>query len=454
MVIRTTILGLCFSLCLAAADEDADAIHKRKAAHQPRLSYLDNDTMKIGIDRNLGGAITYLSKSGTDNNLVNNWDWGRQIQMSHYSGPSPFRVPGKEPAGAWAKFPWNPVQAGDHFGFASKTVDFQNDGRELFVKCIPMQWSHANVPIECTFETRISLQGSTAHVRCKLVNSRSDRSRYSAFSQEMPALYVNGSYHKLMTYVGDQPFTGGQLTRIEKKAGDGPPGFPWTRFLATERWAAQVNDAGFGLGVYQPACITFLGGFAGKPGNTGTKDSPTGYIAPVRPEHLDHDIVFEYEYTLILGSLEEIRKQANRLHGKPTLPHYRFDTNRQGWTLANGTDRGWKLTGDWDITPGNKGAQLIGPVDFWRAESGPKLQLKAAFTTTAKEARVFWATLDDPKFSAERSTSFAITGDGMFRKYTVNLAEVATYRGGLVQLRLDTGECERCRVQEISIVEP
>ena len=126
---RSALLVLAFSAALAAG-ADPDAINKRKAAHRPRMSYLDNGTIKLGVDLNLGGAITYLAPSGTDDNVVNNWDWGRQIQMSHYAGPAPFRVPGKTPAKAWADFPWNPVQAGDHFGHPSKLLDTTTDGKE------------------------------------------------------------------------------------------------------------------------------------------------------------------------------------------------------------------------------------------------------------------------------------------------------------------------------------
>lgn len=447
---------LLLALALAApagADDDPKSIAARKAAHRARMSYLDNGTIKIGVDLNLGGAITYLSRSRPDDNVVNNWDWGRQIQMSHYAGPAPFRVPGKTPAKAWASFPWNPVQAGDHFGFASKVLESSNDGKELVVRCRPMQWSLPDVSCETTFESRITLDGPAARVRCAVTNARGDKTRYGAFDQELPAVYVNGPYHRLMSYTGDRPFTGGELTRVEKKAGESP-GFPWARFHATERWAAQVSDAGFGLGVYQRGCVRFLGGFAGRPGKGGTTDPPTGYIAPVRDEVLDHDAEYRYEYTLILGTLDEIRAKATALHGKPAPPRYAFDANRQGWHARGGTDS-WKLAGSWEVAFAAKAVELIGPVDFWRADEAPQLTLDAAFTTAATETRVFWATLDDPTFKPERSLAVPIVGDGALRTLAVNLAAAPTYRGGLVRLRIDPGSTgapgERVRIRSISL---
>ena len=215
-----------------------------------------------------------------------------------------------------------------------------------------------------------------------------------------------------------------------------------------------MDDAGFGLGVYQPGGVSFLGGFAGKPGAGGTRDFPTGYIAPVRAEILDHNIEYTYEYILILGKLEDIRKKVAELHGKSGPPAYRFAADRQGWTLDAATDLGWPVKDVWDVSLEKPGARLIGPVGFWRAADAPLLQVEAAFTTKATEARVFWATRAEPTFADARSVSFPITGDGEFRTYSVRLADASGYRGGIVQLRLDPGggaAGERARVKTVRV---
>src|SRR5438874_1805776 len=38
------------------------------------LLMLDNGTIKVGVDTSYGGAITYLSQSGSTNNLINDYD--------------------------------------------------------------------------------------------------------------------------------------------------------------------------------------------------------------------------------------------------------------------------------------------------------------------------------------------------------------------------------------------
>ena len=104
------------------------------------MSYLDNGSVRIGVDLSLGGSITYLSDSKKECNLINSYDRGRQIQMSFYSGPVPYKPNGKEPLKIWLPIGWNPIQTGDVFGNRSKILEHSNDGSEIYVKCRPMHW--------------------------------------------------------------------------------------------------------------------------------------------------------------------------------------------------------------------------------------------------------------------------------------------------------------------------
>jgi len=279
----------------------------RKKFDESKLEFIDNGTIKLGVSPDLGGAITYLSKSGHDKNVINNHDWGRQIQMSFFGGPVPYEERGQKPKKHWAHIGWNPIQAGDDYGNRSQIVEFTKKETSLYVKCIPMQWPLNNIPGECTYESFVELKGNTVEVRCRFVNARSDKIQYPGRHQELPAVYTNGEYYRLMTYLGDKPFTGDKLARIPKKVGEG---FPWKYWLATENWAALVNDDDWGLGIYKPNNSLFIGGFAGREGVGGTHDNATGYIAPLHTEILDHNINYEYDYSLILGSLDEIRVYA------------------------------------------------------------------------------------------------------------------------------------------------
>jgi hypothetical protein len=399
------------------------------------MSYLDNGTIRIGVDLQLGGAITWLSRSGAGlapeagRNVVNSFDWGRQIQMSHYSGPVPFEPDGKEPMAHWAQLGWNPIQSGDAYGHRSRVVEHRNDGRELYVKCIPMQWPLENEPGECTFECWIRLEGNRAHVRSRLVNARSDRTQYAGRSQELPAVYTNGPWWKLMTYAGDQPFTGGALTQM-------PAVMPWTSALATENWAALVDDGGWGLGIHTPGTVQYLGGFAGQPGAGGPKDNPTGYIAPLRDEIIDHNLTYEYRYTLILDTLDGIRRYVYDHAERPTPPVWRFDRDRQGWIYRNATDAGWPIEGELHLDAMGNDPHLVGPFAFWRAEQAPKLYIEAACRLEQPQAEVFWQR-HDAGFGAEQRVALKLIPDGAYHVYEVDLAASDQYRGAIVRLRFD-----------------
>src|SRR5205814_8761408 len=96
--------------------------------HTPAMTWLDNGRIKLGVDLNLGGAVTYLSKSKGELNIINSWDWGRQVQMSYYSGPVPFMPKGKEPAPEWRGLGWKPGQAGGCFGECWEAVGRAYEG--------------------------------------------------------------------------------------------------------------------------------------------------------------------------------------------------------------------------------------------------------------------------------------------------------------------------------------
>jgi hypothetical protein len=412
-------LAFIYLLILPAAVPAAD-----------RMSYLNNGVIRLGVNLDLGGSITYLSASNSEESLVNNHDWGRQIQMSFYSGPIPFKPNGKEPAKAWEKLGWNTIQSGDFFGHRAHILEHRNDDKTLYLKCQPMQWPLDNEPADCTFETWIELAGKAAHVRCRLTNARADKTSYPARNQELPAVYTTSTYWRLMTYSGDNPFTGGELVRIDRKLADGG----WANGRATECWSAMINDQDWGLGVYSPGNYEFIGGFHGTPKGPGT--DPTGYISPVRNEVLDHNIVYDYDYFLILDSLKGIRQWVYDHAPRPAAPAWSFLKDRQHWIYYNASDAGWPLRGEWHVRLDQPDAQLVSPAFCCPADLAPRLRLEAAFTTAQKTATVFWRSGDKP-FAEAMSATFPIIGDGQSRVYEVNLASHPLYQGVISGLRID-----------------
>lgn len=152
-------------------------------------SVLDNGSVRIGVDIHRGGAITYLSKSGSTYNVVNSCDLGRQIRQSYYSGPKCFQN------GHWWKspWPWNPIGTGDAHGNPSDVLEVANNGKMLYFRSIPRQWALDNVLGDCVFETWIVPQNADPNairVRCRLTNHRSDTNPRLSLSVRPRALLV------------------------------------------------------------------------------------------------------------------------------------------------------------------------------------------------------------------------------------------------------------------------
>ena len=240
--------------------------------------------------------------------------------MSHYSGPWPFEVGDKKPHPAWAGLGWNPIQTGDCYMNPSKVIEHRNDGKELYIKCIPMQWPLNNVPGDCLFETWTTLEGPVIHMRYRCTNQRSDKTAYRPCPQELPAVYTISKLSRLMSYTGDKPFTQDTLTQVTN---DWRKPWPWTRFVATERWAALVDDDDWGLGVFKDDGGEFHGGIHGDARSDDPKHGSTAYVAPIHMENFDHNIVYEHRTEFVVGKLADIRKRFNDMATR-TPPAWRF----------------------------------------------------------------------------------------------------------------------------------
>lgn len=277
---------------------------------------LSNEHLRAAMDlARSGGAITWLSQAGSSRNLVNNHDRGRQIQQSYYTGLPVDRLSeGQHPA--WSPWPWNPIQVGDAYGHSSEVLEARVQDGVAYVKTAPLLWDMNNEPAEATMEQWVRLEGNSVHVRCRFQSNRTDeRWTESGRDQELPAVYLIADLNNLLAYTGDAPWTNGPLTRMENDFGAG--GFPWARWQSPERWGAAVDDAGWGVGVYNPICTSFLGGYVTMDAGGGELDANTAYISPVSRENLKKTSTFEYEYWLIVGTTEEIRGFAQRQERGP-----------------------------------------------------------------------------------------------------------------------------------------
>jgi hypothetical protein len=400
---------------------------------EPRMVYLENEQVRIGMDLALGGAVTFLSSKERPGNLINSADLGRQIQMSHYSGPWPFETADKKPNKSWAGLGWNPIQTGDCYLNPSKVVEHRNDGRELYIKCIPMQWPHNDLPGDCLFETWTTLEGPIVHMRFRCTNQRSDQTFYRPCAQELPAVYTISKLDRLMAYTGDKPFTGDVLTHVTN---DWHKPWPWTRFIATERWAALVGSDDWGIGVFKEDGGEFHGGIHGEGRSADPKHGSTAYVAPIHMENFDHNIVYEHRTDLMVGKLDAIRERFTSKAVK-TPPQSVFKGDRQHWTLRDATDQGFPLKGAWRITFGDKTPHLESTIRCWRAEDGPSMELEAAHKGKTTQLRVFWKLLGDEQWDKRKSLTLDLNSNGEFSLYRLKLSDSPEYKGLITAIAIE-----------------
>jgi hypothetical protein len=413
------------------------------------MRYIESDRIRLGVDLSLGGAVTFLEdKAAKSGNMINSHDFGRQIQQSYYSGPVPFIGPGGEkPVEAWAGLGWNPIQSGSYGQIRSRVLSFDRpSATSMRIRCVPMQWPHINVPGDCVFEaTYAVVKDNAVELTARILNARTDKTLYPARTQEMPALYTNGRWYKLVTYRGGAPFTHAPLTTLVDKL-DGE-GWPWLHFYAAEQWAALVDEEGRGVGLYQSDTARMTGGFFGgdaAKGSGGERDPQTGYISPVADRILDANIDWSYRTYIVVGSVEEIRAFA---YGTPRAerPAWNFEKDRCGWTYrGSAADSGWPIRGSLDIVfkkspPGDMASDTI----FWRAEAAPEMEVEAAFEKRAEAMPVTAEFVVHPvdgrdipggRNAAPLAFPFLVNADGIMRIYRVRLADRPEYKSAMKRL--------------------
>lgn len=274
---------------------------------------LDNGILNIKLDLTRGGAISYISISGKSRNIVNIHDEGRYVQQSYYAGKNLNRI-NEGQNSDWSPWPWNPIQVGDSYRNRAKILECSTNDNTLYVKCTPMLWDMNNKPAEAVMEQWTTLIGNVIKVSNKLTCHRTDTIYGESISksQELPAVYPISALKSLYSYFGDAPFTGDSLNNpVVEHLEDGFWG-RYTNDKVSEHWMAFVDDNLWGMGVYTPIASNFLAGMAGAPGFE-SNDSQTSYIAPIKSVALKKIDVFEYDYYLIIGNLEDIRSEIYKI---------------------------------------------------------------------------------------------------------------------------------------------
>jgi hypothetical protein len=273
------------------------------------LLVANNGTVKVGIDRAKGAAITWLSWTGYPKNIINSADPGRLIQQSYYAGRClDRRAEGQSKA--WSPWSWNPIQGGG-VGSWARVTDFKRlDDHTLYGETIPKLWDMPNEVASAVMRQWTSFEPNMPDVvvvRCELICQRALDDRWGPARlspQEIPACYFTRNLNLIKSYLGD-----GQW-RSETQ----PSGPPWGKADPPLKAMACVAASGQGVAIFSPTATQpwNFGPHAG-----GVSDDPTVgpcvHVAPIDRVSLGPKSTYRYRYWLVVGTEASLATRLDAL---------------------------------------------------------------------------------------------------------------------------------------------
>jgi hypothetical protein len=283
------------------------------ARTKPDLLFLENDSLKIGIDRSMGASITWLSWKNHQENIVNIHDPGRLIQQSYYAGKNLDRTADGQHK-AWSPWTWNPIQGGGVNSWSNVTRFEKIQDKSLISITIPKLWDMPNEEAEAKMTQKTEFEPDMPNVVCinnRLVCERKEKDKWGPAvprHQELPALYFTSQFRNIESYLGK-----GKWQRVEQ-----PPGPPWGKTTPPLKVMACFNDKGQGIAVFSPSADAHWNFGPHRPYTPSAKatDGPCIHLAPIGTVMLGSKSTLEYRYWMITGSKEEITKRADALLAK------------------------------------------------------------------------------------------------------------------------------------------
>lgn len=281
-------------------------------AHAVDLLTLDNGSVKVGIDREKGASITWLSWSDYPKNMVNVADPGRLIQQSYYAGKSLDRNADGQ-SKAWSPWTWNPIQGGGISSWA-RVNEFKRLGTDsLFAETIPKLWDMPNEEAAASMRQWTAFEPNMQNVvvvRCEFVSNRGEDDRWGAAiprHQEVPACYFARNFEVVRSYLGNG----------EWRAETQPPGPPWGHANPPRNAMAVFNSGGDGVAVFSPVSTEHWN-FG--PHGAGASDDPTAgpcmHVAPLDLVSLGPKSSYGFRYWLIVGREEQLEASLDLLWDK------------------------------------------------------------------------------------------------------------------------------------------
>lgn len=305
LAVGLVIVGTSAAQSQSIADSVADgqAISK--------LESINNGTIRVGVDANKGGAISWLSSQLHPENIVNHSDPGRLIQQSYYAG----KILDRKEDGqhqSWSPWAWNPIQGGGVGSWAQATRCEKTDD-VLYSESTPKLWDMENENAQAVMRQWVSFEDNVKNavvVRCQLESVRDEDDRWSIDAvrpQEVPACYFVRSFSQVEVFLGE-----GKWRRLALDAGP-----PWTKVQPKLNAMAMFDSNGNGVALLSPTATEHwnCGPHADKKDDTPTS-KPCMHLAPISRVFLPNRSTYEYRYWLIVGDRKSIENSFTKLIDK------------------------------------------------------------------------------------------------------------------------------------------
>jgi len=250
--------------------------------------YLESELIRVGINLDGGGIIRFLSYN-EGANMINEQDYGREIQLSIRDNNAE-HVSGEQS--------WNPTQGGS-YNTGSGVIDYSTENNILYSKTQPLHWLGAK-PADMFIEQWISFENyELIKVKYK-VEYFDENTRFGC--HEVPAVYLNEEFDNAVYYEGSEPFTEDLLNIVSIE--------PFGRynnlsiFNLEERWGSLVDESGNGVTIYSEE--EYTGGIH----YIHFKNAPdtVNFMVPKKCSLLEPGTTLEFTYYIIPGHYENARE--------------------------------------------------------------------------------------------------------------------------------------------------
>lgn len=325
------------------------------------VEYLDEDGI-VRIEENINSADVDVISDAV--NLINIHDLGREIQQSYYSwvGEENGYKPDDDVLydGIGEGYVYNPVQAGSAGDKQTQIIDYKVTEDSLYVKVRPQDWFFDNTQTDSYMESTYTFdEGGSLIATNRFTNFSqfTDMEKTGSHGQEIPAVYIvqplNYFYCETVDGIINDPglspipaATSSMKTSLLEEV----EGNYWYQLQASKvpgDWLANVNDKGFGMGMYIPNVERFSASRGWKTNSytllynhtydnniydfRGEKYIPSAYVdnynyfSPAVTRLMVDFVPFEYSFALYIGTVEEMREKFGKLQKDGTITNEGLD---------------------------------------------------------------------------------------------------------------------------------